>query len=89
MPPCRIGRPWRPSSPTILFGLCMVTGLSGAQSVLCWWCQPVEYGCLGCPQAGYCGIPNEYTYMPVYGYDIGGYGGGGVHAGMLGPNCTV
>jgi hypothetical protein len=25
----------------------------------------------------------------VYGYGIGGYGGGGVHAGMLGLNCTV
>jgi hypothetical protein len=49
MPPCRIGRPWRPSSPAILLGLCLVTGLSGAQSVLYWWCQPVEYGCLGCP----------------------------------------
>jgi hypothetical protein len=27
--------------------------------------------------------------MYVYGYDIGGYGGGGVHVGMLGLNCTV
>jgi hypothetical protein len=26
MPPCRIGRPWRPSSPAILLGLCLVTG---------------------------------------------------------------
>jgi hypothetical protein len=25
----------------------------------------------------------------VYGYGIGGYGGGGVHVGMLGLNCTV
>jgi hypothetical protein len=34
MPPCRIGRPLRSSSPAILLGLCLVTGLSGAQSVL-------------------------------------------------------
>jgi hypothetical protein len=63
-PPCRIGRPWRPSSPAILLGLCLVTELSGAQSVLYWWCQPVEYRCLGCPQVGYCGFPNEYGGMP-------------------------
>jgi hypothetical protein len=61
--PCRIGRPLRPSSPAILLGLCLVTGLSGAQSVLYWRCQPVEYRCLGCPQAGYCGIPNGYGGM--------------------------
>jgi hypothetical protein len=64
MPPCRIGRPWRPSSPTILLGLCLVTGLSGAQSVLYWWRQPIKNRCLGCPQAGYCGIPNGYGGMP-------------------------
>jgi hypothetical protein len=64
MPPCRIGRPWRPSSLAILLGLCLVTGLSGAQLVLYWRCQPLEYRCLGCPQAGYCDIPNGYGGMP-------------------------
>jgi hypothetical protein len=49
IPPCRIGRPLWPSRLTILLGLCLVTGLSGAQSVLYWRCQPVEYRCLGCP----------------------------------------
>jgi hypothetical protein len=52
MPPCRIGRPWRPSSPAILLGLCLVTGLSGAQSVLYWWRQPIKNRCLGCPLGG-------------------------------------
>jgi hypothetical protein len=64
MPPCRIGRSLRSSSSAILLGLCLVTGLSGAQSVLYWWCQPIEYRCLGCPQEGYCGIPNGYGGMP-------------------------
>jgi hypothetical protein len=50
--PCRIGRSLRPSSPAILLGLRLVTGLSGAQSVLYWWCHPVEYRCLGCPPSG-------------------------------------
>jgi hypothetical protein len=27
--------------------------------------------------------------MYAYGYGIGGYGGGGVHVGMLGLNWTV
>ena len=27
--------------------------------------------------------------MYAYGYDIGGYGSGGVHVGMLGLNWTV
>jgi hypothetical protein len=52
MPPCRIGRPLRPSTPTLLLGLCLMTGLSSAQSVLYWRCQPVEYRCLGCPPSG-------------------------------------
>jgi hypothetical protein len=55
----------------------------------------------GAPQAGYCGIPNEYGGMPhilfrtyggdmyLYEYGIGVYGSGGVHAGMLGINWTV
>jgi hypothetical protein len=50
-PPCRIGRPLRPSTLAILLGLCLVTGLSDAQSVLYWRCQPVEYRCLGCPRS--------------------------------------
>jgi hypothetical protein len=50
--PYRIGRPWRPSSPAILLGLCLVAGLSGAQSVLYWWRQPVKNRCLGCPPSG-------------------------------------
>jgi hypothetical protein len=78
-----------------------VTGLSGAQSVLNWRCQPVEYKCLGCPQAGYCGIPNRYCGMfhmglgvygggmYAYGCGIGRYGSGGAHAGMLGLNWTI
>jgi hypothetical protein len=36
--PYRIGRPLRSSSPVILLGLCLVTGLSSTQSVLYWWC---------------------------------------------------
>jgi hypothetical protein len=32
--PCQIDRPLRPSTPAILLGLCLVIGLSGAQSVL-------------------------------------------------------
>jgi hypothetical protein len=52
MPPCRIGRPLRPSTPAILLGMCLVTGLSDAQSVLYWRCQPIEYRCLGCPPSG-------------------------------------
>jgi hypothetical protein len=52
MPPCRIGRPLRPSSPAILLGLYLLTGLGGAQSVLYWRCQPIEYRCLGCPPCG-------------------------------------
>jgi hypothetical protein len=52
MPPCRTGQPLRPSGPAILLGLCLVTGLSGTQSVLYWRCQPVEYICLGCPPSG-------------------------------------
>jgi hypothetical protein len=64
MPPYRIGQPLRPSRLAILLGLCLVTGLSGAQSVLYWKCQPVEYRCLGCPQVGYCGIPNGYGGIP-------------------------
>jgi hypothetical protein len=32
-PPCRIGWPLRPSGPAILLGLCLMTRLSGAQSV--------------------------------------------------------
>jgi hypothetical protein len=51
-PPCRIGRPLRSSGPAILLGLCLVIGLSGAQSVLYWRCQPIEYRCLGCPPSG-------------------------------------
>jgi hypothetical protein len=47
--PCRIGRPLRSSSLAILLGLCLVTKLSGPQSVLYWRCQPIEYGCLGVP----------------------------------------
>jgi hypothetical protein len=50
MPPCRIGRPLRPSGLAILLGLRLVTGLRGTQSVLYWRCQPVEHRCLGCPQ---------------------------------------
>jgi hypothetical protein len=49
MPPCRIGRPLRTSGPTILLGLCLVTGLRGTQSVLYWRYQPIKYRCLGCP----------------------------------------
>jgi hypothetical protein len=49
MTPCWIGRPLRSSGPTILLGLCLVIGLSSAQSVLYQRCQPVEYRCLGCP----------------------------------------
>jgi hypothetical protein len=50
--PYRTGRPLRPSGPAILLGLCLVTGLSGAQSVLYWRCEPIEYRCLGCPPSG-------------------------------------
>jgi hypothetical protein len=57
MPPCRIGRPLWPSGPTILLSLCLMTGLSGAQSVLYWRCHPVEYRCLGCPPSGVLGHP--------------------------------
>jgi hypothetical protein len=57
--PCRIGWPWKPSSPAILLGLCLLTGLNGAQSVLCWWCQPVEYGCLGCAPSGVLWHPKQ------------------------------
>jgi hypothetical protein len=70
--------------------------MSSAQSVLYWRCQPIEYKCLGCPQAGYCGIPNGYCgmfHMGLGAYGGGmyvyGYGSGGVHAGMLGLNWTV
>jgi hypothetical protein len=42
----------RPSGPTILLGLCLVTRLSSAQSVLYWRCQPVKYRCLECPPRG-------------------------------------
>jgi hypothetical protein len=101
MPPCRIGRSLRPSGPAILLDLCLVTGLSGAQSFLYWRCQPVEYRCLGCLPSGILWHPNGYggmlhiwfrAYsggMYVYWYDIGRYGGGGVHAGMLCLNCTI
>jgi hypothetical protein len=41
----------------ILLGLCLMTGLSGAQSVLYWRCHPVEYRCLGCPPSGVLGHP--------------------------------
>jgi hypothetical protein len=50
--PYWIGRSLRPSTPAILLGLCLVTELSGAQSVLYWRCQHVEYRCLGCPPSG-------------------------------------
>jgi hypothetical protein len=43
MPPCRIGRSLRPSGPAISLGSCLMTGLSGAQSVLYWRCHPIEY----------------------------------------------
>jgi hypothetical protein len=55
----------------------------------------------GTPQTGYCGIPNGYgdmlhiwfgTYgggMYVYWYGTDGYGGGGVHASILGLNWTL
>jgi hypothetical protein len=49
MPPCQISRPLRPSGPAILLGLCLVSRLSGTQSVLYLSYQPVEYICLGCP----------------------------------------
>jgi hypothetical protein len=49
MPPCRIGQPLRSSGPAILLGLCLMTRLSSAQSVLYWRCHPVEYRRLGCP----------------------------------------
>jgi hypothetical protein len=49
IPRCRIGRPLRPSGPTILLGMCLMIRLSGAQSVLYWRCHPVEYRGLGCP----------------------------------------
>jgi hypothetical protein len=52
MPPCRIGRPLRPSGLAILLGLRLLTGLSSAQSGLYWRCQPIEYICLGCPPSG-------------------------------------
>jgi hypothetical protein len=39
----------RPSGLAISLGLCLMTGLSGAQSVLYWRFHPIEYRCLGCP----------------------------------------
>jgi hypothetical protein len=71
MPPCRIGRPLRSSSPIILLGLCLVTGLSGAQSVLYWRRQPVEYKCLGCPPSGVLWHPKWiWWHTPLLIWDI-------------------
>jgi hypothetical protein len=74
MPPCQIGRPLRPSGPAILLSLCLMTGLSGAQSVLYWRCHPVEYICLGCPPNGVLGHPKWVCGMPHICF--GTYGGG-------------
>jgi hypothetical protein len=53
----------RPSGPAIFLGLCLVTRLSSAQSVLYWRCQPVEYTCLGCPPSGVLWHPKRYCGM--------------------------
>jgi hypothetical protein len=69
--PCRIGRPLRPSSPEILLGLCLVTGLSGVQSVLYWRCQPVEYRYLGCPPSGILWYPKWIWWHTPLGVKTG------------------
>jgi hypothetical protein len=66
MPPCRIGQPLRSSSPAILLGLCLVTVLSGAQSVLYWRCQPIEYRCLGCPKRGTMASQIDMVAYPTF-----------------------
>jgi hypothetical protein len=52
MPPAELVSLLRPSGPAILLGLCLVTRLSGTQSVSYCRCQPIEYRCLGCPPSG-------------------------------------
>jgi hypothetical protein len=76
MPPFWIGRPLRPSGPTILLGLCLMTRLSGTQSVLYWRCHPVEYRGLGCPPSVVLGHPKRvWRHAPylVWAYGSGMY----------------
>jgi hypothetical protein len=63
MPPYQISRSLEPSGLLILLDMCLVTELSGAQSVLYWMCQLLNTDVWGAPQAGYCGIPNGYCGM--------------------------
>jgi hypothetical protein len=101
-PPYQISQPLGPRCLAILLGLCSWTRLRGSQSVLCWRRQSVKNRCLGCPPRRgnvasqmdmvACPIFDFGAYgggMYVYGYVIGRYGGGGVHAGKLGLNWTV
>jgi hypothetical protein len=46
-----------------------VTGFSGAQTVLCWRCQPIEYRYLGCPKRGIVASQMDMVAYPTF--DLG------------------